>query len=122
MGVEGEGGVMLIPLMILIGSASCIAGVIVLFIAWSVNYSQTRDYCELCAWGSYKSFRKEFDKRTWVSEGRGDGWWCRYDRSEIFAGVISFQGKGMLLSPSEFVKVKWFLRQQRPTSTFKWEE
>jgi hypothetical protein len=101
-------------------------GLMIPFITWRVHLSQTRDFTEHYGWGNYRAFRHEFECRDWDNEN----WRCSFFESDtdskVHAGIVKFDGKGMLLPFFDWLRVMLYLRGARTSvasankETVKW--
>jgi hypothetical protein len=83
---------------------------VLLTIAFLINWlaGQIQTIAETKTWGigTYKKFKREFDKYKWNSEDGFCNWhpfivsmWCREHGCKLHAGIVEFGGKGMILMP-----------------------
>lgn len=81
---------------------------------WFVHISQTKDDSSTYGWGNYKKFIREFEKCNWDNEGGEWNYsmWDREKRSRYHAGIIQFNGIGMIINnPVDYVRVVMYTRK-----------
>jgi hypothetical protein len=64
-------------------------------------------------WSNYNTFVKEFDKYNWDNEKwHAHSLWDRKNACQLHAGLITFNGKGMILkTPIDYTKKILFVRK-----------
>ena len=103
-----------------------LTGLMITFVTWRVHLAQTRELTERYGWGSYESFRREFERegRQWTLEN-GSLFEC-HTASKFHASIVKFDGKGMLLPFLDWLRVILYMRRARTSvasankETVKW--
>lgn len=98
--------------------AICIIASVKNPIDYSIHKSQVKENCKQWAYGTYKQFVEQFEKRT-------NDWELKYDTSffiygesclytsECHASIYDFDGVGMIMkSDKDFKKSKKFLKNE----------
>jgi len=89
-------------------------GSIILLIDYGVHISQVKDHTERYGKSSNNIFIQEFNKCEW-DNSRWKGSLFDYSRdSQIHAGIIKFNGIGMIMqNPIEYLKMLYFVNQYK---------
>ena len=90
--------------------------ILILFFRWSGGWEshlrQTKTYTTQYGWGSFDKFKEEFDKCNWEWKPTWKYSLFDYDSdSEIHAGIIKFNGDGMLLNPIDYVRARLYVKK-----------
>jgi hypothetical protein len=81
----------------------------------SVHKSMVVDSCEQWDYGTFDQFTEQFNKTKW--EAPVPMWTRSFfnysSDSKIHAGIIRFNGKGMVLGPFDYLKFQRFLEKHK---------
>lgn len=97
-------------LLIAFGFAILITFAFMFLIAQTTHKNMTVDNTQIWDYGTFESFKREFEKRKWNHEGWDNSFFDRLTNSQIHAGIVSFDNKGMVLLGLHYVKVYFYLR------------
>ena len=87
---------------------------IVIIAFWTTHISQVKEFTDMYGKGSYAKFRVEFKKHEWErSEKYPMSFFCHPSDSEVHAGIIKFEGKGMTLGLWSYLKFCIFINCNR---------
>lgn len=98
--------------LFILGVLGLVVG-IVLSLTWDVSRKQTIQWSDKVARGTFRDFFEEFHKRTWTYDPPfPTSFFEPSTDSMIHAGVLRFDGVGMLLTPWSYWRVRCFLRER----------
>lgn len=95
-----------------------------------IHISQTKEFTDIYGYGNYLVFKKEFEKYKWSYDKNWKSSLFDYDTdSKLHAGIIKFNGKGMLLwNPIDLIRALSLIRKgikkchgdDKKIKNFKW--
>lgn len=87
---------------------------------WNTHRFNTINKTNVWGYGNFKQFKKEFNKIEWRYDSLfPSSFFCADPRgTEIHAGVIKFNNKGMVLTPLAYIPVHIFLYRMKKRTKF----
>lgn len=84
---------------------------ILLIVDWIIHISQTKCFSKHYGYGSFKDFRKQFQKYNWSNDNVFRyGLWDRENKCEFHASIVKFNDIGMILkNPIDWLLVRIFV-------------
>jgi len=104
-------GIMILIVILVTGLLYLFPKMILLFASYYAHKCQVRRYTDRWDYSDFETFLKEFRKREWkIYEEIENSLESKEGDSEIHAGVVNFDGKGMVMKNAwEFRKMEKFI-------------
>lgn len=94
-------------------------------IDWLVHRDMTTDNCKKWGYGSYKQFLIQYNKIQWEPNDMtyNCAKFSNYPHSQIHAGIIKFNDKGMVINYLEYWRVLLLMKAWKKNKTLiEWEK
>ncbi len=102
-------------------SAILLFSITIFLVFYSTHISMNKNREYIYGYANFKTFLKEFNKKTWIREARWPYSYFtkEYDSNKIHASIIQFDNKGMILYPLSYIRFSiWnYLNRYKKSNT-----